>query len=329
MQAFREEVTTYFNDIDLLSSKGVGQAEINKLKSAGLCTVLGVLMTTRKELTNIKGLSDQKVDKILQAASELESAGFINGVELRDKRSRVFKLSTGSTALDTLLGGGMESMAITEAFGEFRSGKTQIALTLCVSAQLPRECGGGCGKVAYIDTEGTFRPERIVQIAERFGVDELQVLENIYTARAYTVEHMFQLLVFIAAKMSEEPFALLVIDSIMALFRVDYSGRGELSERQQVLGKMLSRVTKLAEQFNIAVYMTNQVMADPGGGVSFVPDPKKPIGGHVLAHASTTRLYLRKGRGEQRICKIYDSPCLPESEANFQIGPGGIGDCTD
>lgn len=82
----------------------------------------------------------------------------------------------------------------------------------------------------------------------------------------------------------------------MACFRNDYTGRGELSERQQVLGKVLSKIMKLAEQFNVAVYMTNQVMADPGNTMAHV-DPKKPIGGHVLAHASTTRLYFRKGKG--------------------------------
>lgn len=253
----------------------------------------------------------------------------MTGNELQAKRQQVFKLSTGSQTLDLLLGGGVESASITEAFGEFRSGKTQIALTMCVTAQLPKSMGGGMGKVAYIDTEGTFRPDRVAQIAQRFNVNPEQVLENVFYARAYTVEHQFQLLTMIAAKMTEEPFSLLVVDSIMALFRVDYSGRGELSERQQVLGKMLSRIMKIAEQFNVAVFLTNQVMADPGGGVSFVPDPKKPIGGHVLAHASTTRLYLRKGRGEQRVCKIFDSPCLPEGEAIFQIGVGGVEEATE
>mmetsp|Transcript_7935 Transcript_7935/g.11693 ORF Transcript_7935/g.11693 Transcript_7935/m.11693 type:complete len:332 (-) Transcript_7935:40-1035(-) len=324
-----QDIALPFNEVDKLQAMGINAADINKLKSAGLCTVLGVLMTSRKDLIGIKGLSEGKVDKILEAAAKIESANFISGVELRFKREMIFKLSTGSSSLDQLLGGGIESMSITEAFGEFRSGKTQLALTFCVTAQLPRSMGGGMGKVAYIDTEGSFRPERLAQIAVRFGVDPSQVLENVLYARAYTVEHQFQLLTLIAAKMTEEPFALIVVDSIMALFRVDYSGRGELSERQQVLGRMLSRLLKIAEQFNIAVFLTNQVQADPSGGVSFVPDPKKPVGGHILAHASTTRLYLRKGRGDNRICKIYDSPCLPETEATFSIGEGGIDEPKD
>ena len=318
-----------FNQVDTLQAYGINAADLNKLKSAGLCTVLGILMTTRKELVNIKGLSDAKIDKIIEAAQKVETAASMTGVVLRNKRAQVFKLATGSTALDQLLGGGIESMSITEAYGEFRSGKTQLAMTLCVTSQMSKEDGGGEGKVAYIDTEGAFRPERLEQIASRFQMDGEQVLENVLYARAYTVDHMFSLLTMVAAKMMEEPFALLIIDSIMSLFRVDFSGRGELSERQQLLGRMLSRIMKISEQFNIAVFLTNQVMADPGANVSFVPDPKKPVGGHILAHASTTRLYLRKGRGEQRICKIIDSPCLPESEATFQIGIGGVEDSSD
>ena len=129
--------------------------------------------------------------------------------------------------------------------------------------------------------------------------------------------------------MIEDQYALLIVDSIMAPFRVDYSGRGELSERQQVLGRVLSRLQKISEQFNVAVFITNQVMADPGGGMTYAVDPKKPIGGNILAHASTTRLFLRKGKGEQRVCKIFDSPTIPESECLYQLSEGGITDATD
>lgn len=144
------------------------------------------------------------------------------------KREKLRRISTGSKNLDTLLQGGVESMAITEVFGEFRTGKTQLSHTLCVTAQMSVEMGGGNGKVAYIDTENTFRPERIKAIAERYGMDPDATLENILVARAYTVDHLNQLLMCAAAKMYEEEFALLIVDSIMAPFRVDYSGRGEL-----------------------------------------------------------------------------------------------------
>lgn len=144
------------------------------------------------------------------------------------KREKIRRITTGSKNLDTLLQGGIESMSITEVFGEFRTGKTQLSHTLCVTAQMSSEVGGGQGKVAYIDTENTFRPERIKSIAERYNMDPAETLDNIIVARAYTVDHLNQLLMFAAAKMYEEEYALLIVDSIMAPFRVDFSGRGEL-----------------------------------------------------------------------------------------------------
>eukprot|EP01135_Chromosphaera_perkinsii_P011912 Nk52_evm29s2531 gene=Nk52_evmTU29s2531 len=276
-------------------------------------------------------MSEAKMEKIKEAAAKITDTGFMTALEYNSHRARVLKIGTGSEELNKLLGGGLESMSITEIFGEFRTGKTQICHTLCVTTQLPIQMGGGNGKVAYIDTEGTFRPERLVQIAERFELDPEGVMENVMYARAYTSEHQMELIAMCAAKFAEERgiFKLLIIDSIMALFRVDFSGRGELSERQQKLAQMLSRLIKIAEEFNVAVLVTNQMMADPGAGMTFVADPKKPIGGHILAHASTTRLMLRKGRGETRICKIWDSPNLAESECMFQISEGGIIDAKE
>eukprot|EP00737_Agarophyton_chilense_P004286 gb/GEZJ01005316.1/.p1 GENE.gb/GEZJ01005316.1/~~gb/GEZJ01005316.1/.p1 ORF type:complete len:189 (+),score=29.95 gb/GEZJ01005316.1/:1628-2194(+) len=187
--------------------------------------------------------------------------------------------------------------------------------------------GGGNGRVAFIDTENTFRPERIIEICARFDLNSDDVLDNILVARAYTSEHQYELLDHVAARMASERFALLVVDSATALFRVDFTGRGELASRQQRLNQFMSSLTKIAEQFNVAVWITNQVMSTPDA-MAFAAD-KKPIGGHVMAHASTTRLALRKGRGEQRICKIFDSPMFAEAEATFAIGEGGICDASD
>jgi len=318
-----------FQEIDKLQELGVNVADIKKLKVGGCHTVASLLMNTRKTLLAIKGISEAKVDKILEAASKLHFSSFMTGTEMLNKRKEVIKVTTGCIALDQLLGGGVETMSITEVFGEFRTGKTQLCHTLCVTTQLPTSMNGGNGKVAFIDTEGTFRPERIKPIAERFGLDPMAALDNVVYARAFTHEHQQELIVQIAAKMVEDQYRLLIVDSVTALFRVDYSGRGELAERQQKLGRMMSKLQKIAEEFNVAVFITNQVCADPGGGAMFVADAKKPIGGHVLAHASTTRLSLRKGRGEQRICKIYDSPCLPETECVYQISNEGIIDAKD
>ena len=197
-------------------------------------------------------------------------------------------------------------------------------------AELPKSSGGGNGKVVYIDTEGTFRPDRIIAIAERFEVDGGSVLDNILVARAYNHEQQMSFLTAVAAKMVEERFALIVVDSCTALFRVDFAGRGTLSERQQKLGQHLSALIKLSEEFNCAVYLTNQVQSDPSGGMgAMFGDMKKPIGGNIMAHACTTRLQLKKGRGEQRTCKVYDSPCLPETECIYQLGEGGVLDAKD
>lgn len=218
-------------------------------------------------------------------------------------------------------------MSITEVFGEFRCGKTQLCHTLCVTAQLPKDMGGAEGKVAYIDTEGTFRPDRIKAIAERFGVDPDAVLENISYARALNSEHQMELAERLGEHLADGSYSLLVVDSIMACFRVDYSGRGELNERQQKLNQHLSTLIRLAEDYNVAVFLTNQVQSDPGASALFASaDGRKPVGGHVLAHASATRLLLRKGRGEERVAKLQDSPDMPEKECVYIIGEGGIKD---
>ncbi|XP_017560932.1 meiotic recombination protein DMC1/LIM15 homolog isoform X3 [Pygocentrus nattereri] len=326
---YQDDEVSFFQDIDLLQKYGINMADIKKLKSVGICTVKGIQMTTRRALCNVKGLSEAKVDKIKEAAGKLLITGFQTASEYSMKRRQVFHITTGSLEFDKLLGGGIESMAITEAFGEFRT----------VTAQLPGEDGYSGGKVIFIDTENTFRPDRLKDIAERFNVDHEAVLDNVLYARAYTSEHQMELLDFVAAKFHEEGgvFKLLVrretkdkiIDSIMALFRVDFSGRGELAERQQKLAQMLSRLQKISEEYNVAVFVTNQMTADPGAGMTFQADPKKPIGGHILAHASTTRLSLRKGRGETRIAKIFDSPDMPENEATFAITPGGVADAKE
>lgn len=212
-------------------------------------------------------------------------------------------------------------------FGEFRTGKTQLCHTLCVTCQLNKEQGGGSGKALYIDTEGTFRPEKLEPIAERFGLDPEQVIENVLYARAYNSDHQNKLLIQACALMAEQKFALLIVDSATALYRTDYSGRGELSARQMNLAKFLRNLQKIADEFQVAVVITNQVVATVDGN-AFGGQDKKPIGGHIMAHAAQTRLYLRKGAKENRICKIYDSPSLPEAEESYAITDSGITDST-
>jgi len=276
----------------------------------------------------IKGISEAKAEKLQTEATKLIPMGFTTATELHRTRQDIIQIGTGSKELDKLLEGGFETGSITEIFGEFRTGKTQLCHQICVTCQLPLKEGGGEGKALYIDTEGTFRPERLLAIAERYGLNGDDVLDNIAYARAYNTDHQSQLLLQASAMMTESRFAVLVVDSATALYRTDFSGRGELSARQMHLARFLRTLMRLADEFGVAVVITNQVVAQVDGN-AMMGDNKKPIGGNIMAHASTTRLYLRKGRGETRICKIYDSPCLPEAEAVFSINPDGIGDAKE
>ncbi|AJV33248.1 Dmc1p [Saccharomyces cerevisiae YJM193] len=316
--------------VDELQNYGINASDLQKLKSGGIYTVNTVLSTTRRHLCKIKGLSEVKVEKIKEAAGKIIQVGFIPATVQLDIRQRVYSLSTGSKQLDSILGGGVMTMSITEVFGEFRCGKTQMSHTLCVTTQLPREMGGGEGKVAYIDTEGTFRPERIKRIAEGYELDPESCLANVSYARALNSEHQMELVEQLGEELSSGDYRLIVVDSIMANFRVDYCGRGELSERQQKLNQHLFKLNRLAEEFNVAVFLTNQVQSDPGASALFASaDGRKPIGGHVLAHASATRILLRKGRGDERVAKLQDSPDMPEKECVYVIGEKGITDSSD
>lgn len=303
-----------------LQEVGITPQDVKKLQEAGLHTMESVAYTPKKVLCAIKGISEAKADKIIAEAQKIVPLGFQSATEVHMRRSELVCITTGSKQLDTLLGGGIETGSITELFGEFRTGKSQICHTLAVTCQLPTSMGGGEGKCLYIDTEGTFRPVRLLAVAERYGLNGEEVLDNVAYARAYNADHQQQLLLTASALMSESRFALLIVDSCTALYRTDFNGRGELSARQGHLGKFLRTLLRLADEYGIAVVVTNQVMSSPDAAAAmFAGNDKKPIGGNIMAHASTTRLQLRKGRGNTRICKIYDSPSLPESETQFAI----------
>eukprot|EP00428_Durinskia_dybowskii_P076997 CAMPEP_0170357278 /NCGR_PEP_ID=MMETSP0117_2-20130122/1620_1 /TAXON_ID=400756 /ORGANISM="Durinskia baltica, Strain CSIRO CS-38" /LENGTH=346 /DNA_ID=CAMNT_0010611431 /DNA_START=47 /DNA_END=1087 /DNA_ORIENTATION=- len=324
------QMQSTFKKIEELENYGINRTDITKLKAGGYHTIESIAHGSLRKLVEVKGISEQKAQKLKEVikTNNLVSIGFQTATSRLECMKDTIMLSTGSNDLDVLLGGGIETGSITEVFGEFRTGKTQLCHTLCVTAQRPLDQGGAEGRVIYVDTEGTFRPQKLVAIAERFQMNPEEVLDNIICARAHNSEQQLELLSDAAALMSDSRYALLVVDSATALYRTDYSGRGELSERQMHLGQFLRQLTRLAEEFGIAVVITNQVVANPDG-MSFAKDNTKPIGGNIIAHASTTRLKLKKGRGDNRICHIYDSPSLPESECAFSLGPAGIEDAKD
>ncbi|PZC76698.1 hypothetical protein B5X24_HaOG204329 [Helicoverpa armigera] len=308
--------------ITKLEGNGITSGDIKKLEEAGYHTVESVAYAPKKWLITIKGISEAKADKILAEASKLVPMGFTTATEFHQKRSEIIQLTTGSKELDRLLGGGIETGSITEIFGEFRTGKTQICHTLAVTCQLPIEQSGGEGKCMYIDTEGTFRPERLLARNAEHSSFHSPLSDFKLVDQPYRQCPRF-------GSVSHDRYSLIIVDSATALYRTDYSGRGELNSRQLHLGRFMRMLLRLADEFGVAVLITNQVVANVDSVGVFNADTKKPIGGHIIAHASTTRLYLRKGRGDNRVCKIYDSPCLPETEAMFAISTEGITDAKE
>ncbi len=305
---------------------GVGPAMSSKLRSAGLTTVEAIAVTPPKEIAQKTGIGFNTVLNIVAAARKSACVDFITAEELWKKRQTLLKCSTGSKNLDELLGGGIETQAITEFIGEYGVGKTQICLMLCVMAQLPLEKGGLTGNVAYIDTEGTFMPERIFEIANSLELDPHKTLGNIFLARAYNSSHQCLLTDNLFKFCPENDIKLVIVDSMIGHFRGEYIGRENLSERQQTLNSQLHKLLRLTEAFNLPVIVTNQVQANPA---QFFGDPNKPAGGHVMAHACTHRVYLRRGRQGTRLAKVIDSPYLPENSTRFKITEKGIEDVED
>nr|AAD16063.1 recombination/repair protein RadA [Cenarchaeum symbiosum] len=281
------------------------------------------------ELGEISSMSSEICEKIVTIARKrLAETGaitkdFASGSEIYKRRQSIGMITTGTDALDALLGGGIETQAITEVFGEFGSGKTQFCHTMCVTTQKPKEEGGLGGGVMYIDTEGTFRPERVVTIAKANNMDPAKLLDGIIVARAYNSSHQVLILEEAGKTIQEENIKLIISDSTTGLFRSEYLGRGTLASRQQKLGRYIRLLARIAETYNCAVLATNQVSSSPD---SFFGDPTRPVGGNVVGHASTYRIYFRKGGKNKRVAKIIDSPHHPASEAVFELGERGVQD---
>jgi DNA repair protein RadA len=310
--------------LDLENIEGVGSAIAGKLRSAGITTVAALAVTPPREITEKAGIGFNTVLNIVAAARKsLFFVDFTTAEELWKKRQTMLKCSTGSKNLDKLLGGGIETQAVTEFIGEFGAGKTQICLKLSVMVQLPSEKGGLNGNVVYIDTEGTFIPERVFEMANALGLDPHKTLGNVFLARAYNSSHQCLLIEHLSKFCPENNVKLVVVDSMIGHFRGEYIGRETLSERQQALNNQLHKLLRLTEAFNLPVVVTNQVQANPA---QFFGDPNKPTGGNIMAHACTHRVYLRKGGKGTRIATIIDSPSLPESKVRFKITEKGIED---
>ncbi len=266
---------------------GIGPTIAAKLEGAGVYDLMGLAVLSPPALSEVAGVSEAVARKAIQAARKMLKLGFQDGLEYAKNRENIAHVATGSNNLDELLGGkGLETKSITEAFGAYGSGKTQLGLTLAVNVLLPKDKGGANGKAVFIDTEGTFRPERIKQIAKALGANPEKVLKNILVARAFNSDHQMLLLEKISEMVKKgEPIKLLIVDSLTAHFRAEYSGRGQLADRQQKLNRYMHDLMRLAEQHNIAIYVTNQVMSNPA---MMFGDPTTAIGGNIVGHACLT-----------------------------------------
>ena len=303
---------------------GVGPAIAEKLQEAGYSDIMAIAVASPADLSEKCEIGEKKAMDIIEGAKLCaDIGGFETGEDILERRKQITKLTTGSKALDELIGGGVESQSIMEFFGEFGSSKTQICFQLAVNATLPEEMGGLDSDVVIIDSENTFRPERIIQMATYLGVDPQETLRRIHVARAFNSQHQV-LLVEKAIQLAEEKkIRLMIVDSLTSHFRAEYVGRGALAERQQVLNRHMHDLLNFATLNNAAIVVTNQVAAKPD---AFFGDPTRPIGGHIVGHTATFRDYLRKGKAGKRVARLIDSPNLPEGEAVFLVTEDGIKD---
>ena len=349
-------------DLEIQDIEGVGPTTAKKLKEAGIVSVMDLAVTSAEELAVDINTSKETAASFIMAAqkllrdSNIIEKEFVTADAALEKRKSMLRCSTGSVALDELLLGGIETQAITEFYGEFGSGKSQICHTLCVTARQPIDPSSAATAATeseselhnvksihddadnntdnkrinhgldsgtiYIDTEGTFRPERIEQIARARSLDASHVLKSVAVCKVYNSSHLELIIKDLGKYINDFKAKLVIIDSIISLHRAEFAGRGTLADRQQRLNGMLHKILRLAEIYNVAVVLTNQVQSSPD---TFFGDPTKAAGGNVLGHASTYRIYLKKS-GENRIARMIDSPYHPYSDARFTINEKGTDD---
>ena len=313
-------------ELDILDD--IGPATKIHLIDAGIDSLKDLIIRGPQDVAEVTGMTMEKsIDLCNKARIKLEEVEiiertFIPATELYNKRKNIERISTGSKCFDELLGGGFEVNAITEIYGEFGSGKTQICHTSAVMVQQKITDGGLEGGVIYIDTENTFRPERIVSISKARNIDHVSVLENIVVAKAFNSAHQ-ELIIHETGKIIENNnIKLLVLDSAISHYRAEYLGRAMLSERQQKINRLMHILIRISETYKIAVLLTNQIQSVPD---TLFGDPFRPTGGNIIAHSSTYRIYLKKA-GKNRIARIVDSPYHPEIEALFSLGEEGVTD---
>jgi DNA repair protein RadA len=309
---------------------------ITKLKAAGIESIFDLAISIPHQLVEDGGIltgADAQIalELVMKAKTALIDSGllakdFSSAAEILERRKNLLKCTTGSSNLDSFLKGGIETQAMTEIAGEFGSGKSQLCYTLCVTANMARDKEGLGGNVIFIDTENTFRPERIHQIAENRGITEPEdVLRKIYVCKIFNSGHLELIIQNLGKSIQEYKAKLVIVDSIISLHRAEFTGRETLADRQQRLNIMLHKLIRLAEVHNIAVVVTNQVQSQPDNFFGGSGDASRATGGNIMGHASTYRILLRKA-GRDRIAIMIDSPCHAYDQTRFTINEGGVQD---
>jgi DNA repair protein RadA len=312
-------------NLEIQDIEGIGPTTAKKLREAGIFSVMDLAVAGVEDLAvDINASKDSAASFIMAAQKLLRESDvlekeFITADTALKKRRSLLRCSTGSSMLDDLFLGGIETQAVTELYGEFGSGKSQICHTMCITAGQPVESGGLNSGIIYIDTEGTFRPERLEQISSSRNIDPVRALQNVAVCKVYNSAHLELIVKNLGKYIDDYKAKLVVVDSIISLHRAEFSGRGTLADRQQRLNSIMHKLLRISEIYNVAIIVTNQVQSAPD---TFFGDPTKPTGGNVIGHASTYRVYLRKS-GENRIAKMIDSPYHPYSEVRFTINEKG------
>ena len=315
--------------LELGSIEEIGPATEKRLKEAGFRSIRDLLVRGPADISEATGMEiDESAEICNRARMVLEELGvidrsFVTATSLYSKRRE--RVSTGSKSFDDLLGGGLETKAVTEVYGEFGTGKTQLCHTLCVMVQQDPQAGGLAGTAIYIDTESTFRPERIASIAKARGFNSEKMLENIIVAKAYNSAHQELIIEEAGSVIEDNLVKLVIVDSAVAHYRAEFLGRATLSERQQRLNKFMHILVRIAEAYEVAVLVTNQIQTSPD---AYFGDTARPTGGNVVAHTSTYRIYLKRS-GKNRIARMVDSPYHAEREILFTLTERGISDVSE
>ena len=323
-QQQKEEISLALEQI-----KGLGDTTISKLNALGYYSARDLAVGNATQISAVTQKSiDYVFNHFIVVAKEIVNNydnfhdDTLTSAQCEELELNRMKLKTGIEALDNLLGGGIETRCITEFYGRFGSGKSQLCFTLSVLALLPESEGGLDGNVMYIDAEGTYSGLRVLEIINERKLDP-EIRHRIYRKRPGTAAYLESYVDRLPKEVVENNIKLVIVDSIIILHRQEYIGREQLSRRQQSLSELMNKLLKLAESHNIAVVITNQVSSDPGADPKFHQEIDHATGGNVIAHASSHRIHLERF-GQKIKATMVDSPRLERTECLFTLGKKGI-----